>query len=537
MRPTVWIFEDQLSPKLNALTEHPDAHVLLIESKKTFSMFPYHKARLGFLISAMRHFAADLEAAGRDVHHHPLKSRGYRDSIAALRHHIKQTKSTEFIVVRPSEWHTQAWLDTLPDLLGITIRYLPNRLFLVDRERFAKWAKPKKKLIMEFHYRQMRKDYELLMDGDKPAGGDWNFDKQNRKPAKGVDLEFRPPKSFKPDAITKAALADVEKHFGDHPGSLEHFAWPVSAKDAKAAWRDFLKHRLPLFGDYEDALLDDERILFHALTSPLLNAALLDPLEMCADVEKAYRKGDVPINAAEGFIRQIVGWREFVYGIYWTYMPEYRTRNQRDVDAPLPPFFWDGDTDMHCLHRTITDAIDHAYGHHIQRLMVLSNFATLAGLSPQAVNDWFLSMFIDSHDWVMAPNVIGMGMNSDHDTIATKPYVSSANYIDKMSDYCGNCRYSPKKRTGDDACPFNFMYWTFLEDHREKLGKNPRMNMVLKNIDKFGEETMQQMRDQRTRFVKLTSKGKSYEKWNKFPGRAIAEGETNGPFDPAYATF
>ena len=514
--PTAWILEDQLSPTLLNLRENADLPVLMIESRTAWREWPYHKRRLAFLAGAMRHFADELKTAGRDVHYYPLKARGYKDSLTAIRQHVKKVKDNELWLTRPTDYHTQAWIDTLPKKLGVTIRYFPNRLFLTDREHFAKWARGKK-VIMETYYRRMRKEHELLMeeDGKSPEGGSWNFDKMNRKPAKGLDLTFPKPPSFEPDAITKQVLKDVEREFPDHPGDTSGFDLPVSRDDAHAAVKDFLKNRLPLFGDYEDAMLTGERVLYHSLISPVLNAGLVNPVALAKAVERDYRKGKVPINAAEGFIRQIIGWREFVYGIYWTYMPEYRDRNQRGDSRPLPDFLWDGDTDLHCLKESVSAVVEEAYSHHIQRLMVICNFATLAGLDPQKMADWFLAMYIDSHDWVVTPNVVGMAMNSDHDTIATKPYVSTASYINKMSDYCGHCRYDPKQRTGEAACPFNYLYWTFLDDRRDEYAKNPRMRTVLSNIDRFGEATMKQMHEQRKQFVKLTiNQTGGYDDWN-----------------------
>ncbi|MEM7807457.1 MAG: cryptochrome/photolyase family protein, partial [Planctomycetota bacterium] len=472
--PTVWLFEDQFNPNATSLAEAPEGSpVLLIESDINFRMFPFHKKRIAFLVSAMRHFANELEATGHTVAHYGFKPRGYRDSLSALAHHFKGRKNRELWITEPSEWHTRNWLETVPDRLdqdfdtpGVSIKWFPNRLFLTDRQHFANWLSGRKRPVMEHYYRQMRVEHDLLMDDDKPAGGEWNYDKLNRKTApKGH--EFPETVVHKPDEITKKVLKEVERRFPDHPGTTDGFNMPCDRKSAQQAFDTFVKERLPLFGDYEDAMVSGERTLYHSLVSPLINAGLVEPLALCKLVEKAWKKGDVPLNAAEGFIRQIIGWREFVYGIYWSLMPEYRARNPRDDDRPLPDFFWDGDTDMHCLSDSLTAVVEDGMSHHIQRLMVICNFATLAGLSPQAVNDWFLAMYVDSHDWVTVPNVIGMAMNSDNGVIATKPYVSSANYINKMSDYCKPCRYDPKERVGPNACPFNYMYWTFVDDQRD----------------------------------------------------------------------
>ncbi|MGN6504396.1 MAG: cryptochrome/photolyase family protein [Tepidisphaeraceae bacterium] len=499
--PTVWIFEDQLSLDLPTLADAPsDAPVLMIESAHAFRMWPYHKQRLTFLIAAMRHFADELRDAGRHVHYHPLKSHGYKDSLTALRDHIKTTGSREFLVVEPSEYHTRAWLDTLPKALGITIRYFANTLFLTDRDEFKAWATRVKSPVMETFYRKMRDAHGVLMEGPDPVGGTWNLDKQNRRPfKKGVKIPK--PKAFKPDDITRAAIDDVNRHFPDHPGSADGFSLPVTRKHARQALNDFLDHRLPTFGDYEDAMVSGEPVLFHSMLSFLINAGLLAPLEVVRAAAERFKSGKAPLNSVEGFCRQIIGWREYVYGIYWSFMPGYRQRNARKSDRPLPYFFWDANTQMNCLRQSVGNVVENAYSHHIQRLMVICNFATLAGLNPQAVNDWFLAMYIDSHDWVVTPNVIGMAMNADGGTMATKPYVSSAAYIHRMSDYCQGCRFNPKSRTGEDACPFNFLYWTFLHRYRAMYKGNMRMKMVLANLDRIDPDEMHQMMQERKRFI------------------------------------
>lgn len=499
--PVIWVFEDQLSPDWPALREAPDAPVLLIESAHAYSMWPYHPKRLTFLISAMRHYAAELSDAGRRVFHYPLRRENYLDSLSAVRDVMKQIGETEFWVTEPSEHHTRVWLDTLPKKLGISIRYFPNTLFLTDRDDFRSWVKTLKSPVMEQFYRRMRTKHDVLMNGKSPVGGEWNFDRDNRKPFKSGSVKVPPPKRFKPDDITNEVIAEVQRRWPNAYGSAADFDWPVTRKQALAALKDFLDHRLPYFGDYEDAMVTGEPFLFHSLVSAALNAGLLSPMEIVRAAEKRYHDQHAPLNAVEGFIRQIIGWREYVYGIYWTFMPEYRDRNARKSTRALPQFFWTGDTEMNCLRQCVSTVVEHAYSHHIQRLMILCNFATLAGLSPQMVNDWFLSMYIDSHDWVVTPNVVGMAMNADGGTIATKPYVSSAAYVNRMSDYCKSCRYDRTARTGKDACPFNFLYWTFLHHFRKQFAGNLRMNMVLKNLDNVPPDEMKEMMRLRKSFI------------------------------------
>lgn len=494
--PTLWLLEDQLSPGLEPLREAPrSAPILLVESRHAMRMLPYHRRRLVFLVSAARHFAEELRSAGRDVRHYPLRERGYLDSISAIRDHVRRTGSREFWIVRPSEYHTQAWLETLPAKLGIRIRWFENRLFLARRDEFRDWAKRVRSPLMETFYRRMRQEHGVLMKGREPVGGTWNLDKLNRKrlPA---NLAVPDTLRFAPDPITRQAMRDVDREFADHYGSTEAFDLPVSRSDAQRALEDFLEHRLPLFGDYEDAMSSRHPLLFHSLLSPLLNVGLLDPMTCIRAAERRFHEGRAPLNSVEGFIRQILGWREYVYGIYWTFMPGYRDRNARGDDRELPAFFWNGETEMNCLRHAITAVVERGYTHHIQRLMLIGNFATLAGLSPQAVNDWFLAMFIDSHDWVVTPNVVGMAMNADGGTMATKPYVSSGAYINRMSDYCRGCRFNVARRTGSDACPFNFLYWSFLDRHRSTLRRNVRMAMALKNLDRIDADEVAQMRRQ-----------------------------------------
>lgn len=503
-RPTIWVLEDQLSTRLPALASAPpDAPVFMVESDRAWRRVPFHKLRLTFLASAMRHFAEEIAGVGRPVAYYPLKPRGYKDSLSAIRDHVRRTGRTEFWVVEPSEHHTRAWIDTLPGKLGITLRYFPNTLFLTDRDEFTTWARGVKSPVMEFFYRRMRKRHRVLMeaDGQTPVGGRWNFDADNRRPLP-EGLLIPPPPAFAPDAVTREVMTEIERRFPDHPGNVSQFDLPVTRKDAQAAINDFLTRRLPLFGDFEDAMRTGQPVLFHSKISPLLNAGLLDPMTCIRAAERRLADGKAPINAVEGFVRQILGWREYVYGIYWAFMPGYRERNTRGDHRPLPAFFWNGNTDLNCLRQCIGGVVDTAYSHHIQRLMILCNFATLAGLSPQAVNDWFYAMYVDSHDWVVTPNVVGMGMNADGGTMATKPYVSSAAYIDRMSNYCRGCRYDRKARTGENACPFNYLYWTFLERHRAALSRNPRMSMILKNLDRIGAAERSAMRRDSEAFLK-----------------------------------
>lgn len=504
-KTAIWLFEDQLRPDSAALLAHPDAPILMIESRRAMSLVPSHRKRLVFLISAMRHFEQELRALGRKVHRYGLDRTPYFDSLSAIRDFSKSTGITHFIVTEPSEHHTLVWLQSLPTLLGITIDIQPSDQFITDRAEFAAWTKAGKAPIMESFYRKARVQHKILIDSDRdgkpqPIGGEWNLDKENRKVPKG-GLLIPPLPRFAPDEITRQVMLDVDRVFPSNPGLTAGFDLAVTRSDAQTLFDDFLKKRLIHFGDFEDAMLTNEPYLYHSFISPQLNAGLLEPMALIRAVEKRFRAGHVPLNSAEGFIRQILGWREYVRGIYWAFMPEYRTRNSREETRPLPEFFWTGDTKLNCLRVALTSVIERAYTHHIQRLMVICNFATLAGLSPQEVNDWFLAMYADSHDWVVTPNVVGMGLNADHGIMATKPYVSSAVYIDRMSDHCDSCSYSPKERTGPRACPFNYLFWTFLDRHKTRYAKNVRMSMMLKNLARLDTALLAQLRSQSQTFL------------------------------------
>lgn len=506
----MWILEDQLTPDLPSLRQAPpDAVVFMVESDRHFRTWPFHKHRIAFLVSAMRHFADELRNAGRTVAYYGFVPEGYRDAVSALRHHIDTTGSRDLYITEPSEHHTRVWLDSLPARLGVTLHYTRNTLFLTDRDEFSEWACSVKAPLLETFYRRMRVAHRVLMnkDGKTPVGGVWNFDKENRKPAPD-NLLVPPVPEFPPDALTREVLTEVERRFPDHPGTTSGFSLPVTRHDARAALDAFIRQRLPLFGDYEDAMVAGQPVLFHSFLSPMLNAGLLGPRECIDAAVHAFERKKAPLNAVEGFVRQILGWREYVYGIYWAFMPEYRQRNARGNTRRLPDFFWDARTDMNCLRQTLQGLLERAYTHHIQRLMVLCNFATLAGLSPQAVNDWFYSMYADAHDWVVTPNVIGMGLCADgtadaphRGTMATKPYISSAAYIHRMSDYCRGCRFDPAQRTGPDACPFNFLFWTFLHHYRSLYSANPRMGMMLKNLDRISPSDMREMLRLRKNFI------------------------------------
>jgi len=385
--------------------------------------------------------------------------------------------------------------------LPCRITFTPNNRFIWTEEAFTQWAGSRKRLLMEDFYREGRQRFNILMVGDQPAGGRWNFDRENRKPPKGK-LTLPQACWFTPDAITQEVMHWVKQSpaFQDSQDywQVEPFRWGVTRQQALQVLKFFVDTRLSRFGPYQDAMITGEQTMWHAMLSPYLNLGLLHPLEVLRAVEQAYYENqrDWQLNSIEGFVRQILGWREYMHGIYVYMREDYPERNWFNHTHKLPDFYWTGETKMNCLHQVLTQVKEIGYAHHIQRLMVLNNFALIAGISPQELQDWFHAAFIDAYDWVMQTNVIGMGQFADGGLIASKPYAASANYINTMSDYCKSCVYNPRKRTGENACPFSFFYWDFLARHSDKLKNQPRLRQMLRNLERISPEERQQIRRQ-----------------------------------------
>ncbi|GAC1408272.1 MAG: cryptochrome/photolyase family protein [Candidatus Velthaea sp.] len=477
---TIWVTADQCTPHNTALAaaDRASAVVLMIESIQRLQQTPYHKRKLVLIYAVMRHFAEELRAAGWTVDYHAEPG----DFAAALDRHVKTYRPAALRMMQQSEWGVTERMQAAAQLAGISDTIVtPHANFISEPADFDRLAKTgSTRVTMENFYRSMRKKTGLLMDGGAPAGGAWNYDAQNRhKPKAG--LTFPEPPRFEPDAITRDVILMVERHFPHHPGAIGDFHIAVQRRDALAALEHFVRERLDTFGPWQDAMLAGNRAMSHSLLSAYINTGLLHPLEVCERAELAYRQGSARLSSVEGFIRQVIGWREYVWRVYWKQMPEYRERNALGADLPLPQFYWDGETQMFCLHEALADVHETAYAHHIQRLMILGNFALIAGFDPVETNDWFWAMFIDGYDWVMVPNVIGMTLHADGGYVGTKPYAASANYINGMSNYCKRCRYDPKKIEGDDACPFNALYWDFLARNDERFDRNMRMRLVMKN--------------------------------------------------------
>lgn len=494
VRRLILILGDQLSLGLGALDDVDPArdHLLLAEVMEEASHVPHHPKKIALIFSAMRHFAEALREQGLQVHYVKLDDPANSGSLPGeLQRWTQQLNPAEVHLTECGDWRLEQALRHC----GVAIQWHPDTRFLCSREAFAAWAQGRKQLRMEFFYREMRRASGLLLNPDgSPEGGAWNFDADNRKALpKGV----RPPAPLRiePDAITAEVLELVAQRFAEHYGRLDGFDYPVTAEQAERLWQHFLAHGLADFGDYQDAMADGEPFLFHSRISAALNIGLLDMRRLCSDVEAAYRSGEVPLNAAEGFIRQLIGWREYVRGIYWLRMPEYAEGNTFGNSRALPEFYWTGRTRMNCMRQAIGQTLEHAYAHHIQRLMVTGNFALLAGIAPKAICDWYLAVYMDAFDWVELPNTLGMVMHADGGYLGSKPYCASGQYIKRMSNHCQGCSYKVSESTGESACPFNSLYWHFLMRHRERLERNPRIGMVYRNLARMSEAKQQALWD------------------------------------------
>ena len=489
-RNVILVMGDQLSAQLSSLRQADKSRdiVLMTEVLDEAKYVRHHQKKLAFVLSAMRHFAEELRADGWDVCYRSIEEPQNRGSFTGeLDRAVEIYSPARVVVTEPGEWRVLQLLKAWQMRATCPIDILPDDRFICSTPEFAAWAEGRKELRMEFFYRELRKRTGLLMDGDTPAGGQWNYDRDNRKPAKR-DLLMPRPLRFTPDKSTNSVLELVSARFSDHFGTLEPFHFAVTRQDAEAAFDHFVEHALPQFGDYQDAMLAGEGYLYHSVISIYLNAGLLDASTLCRTVERSYRAGKVPLNSAEGFIRQVLGWREYVRGIYWLKMPAYAESNAFEHGRPLPDFYWTGETPMRCMSEAISQSRQEAYAHHIQRLMVTGNFALLAGIRPHAVHEWYLIVYADAYEWVELPNTLGMSQFADGGLMASKPYISSGAYINRMSDYCGSCRYDVNDRSGPNACPFNYLYWNFLGTHRRKLSGNRRMAQMYRVFDNLSTE-------------------------------------------------
>ena len=488
------ILSDQLSELLVSLrgARKQSDIIMFFEVMSEATYVPHHPKKIAFLFSAMRHFAEELRCKGYNIRYirldDPLNT-GNLDG--EIKRAVAELEPERIIVTEPGEWRILTMMQEWKISLGIPIEIFRDDRFLCSISEFKKWATDKKQLRMEFFYREMRKKYGILMEKDnKPTGGEWNYDKENRKPPK-VGIKSPARMRHKKSTITQEVLTLVSDKFSHHFGKLEPFHYAVNREQALLELDHFIEFCLSQFGDYQDAMVAGEPYLYHSLISSYLNAGLLLPLEICKKAEAAYHDGKAPLNAVEGFIRQILGWREYVRGIYWYHMPEYGELNFFNATTPLPDFYWGAKTQMFCVGEAVTHTRDHAYSHHIQRLMITGNFALLAGLDVKAVQEWYLAVYSDAYEWVEMPNTLGMALFGDGGVMASKPYAASGKYIHRMSDYCKHCPYDPDLMTGDNACPFNSLYWDFLARNESKLRSNHRLSYVFSTWDKFTPEKQQ----------------------------------------------
>jgi deoxyribodipyrimidine photolyase-related protein len=448
------------------------------------------KPRTVVFLAAMRHFALALQAAGRPLHYTRLDAPGNRGSLSAqLTADIQRLKPSRLVMTAPGDWRVLEAIKAVAQGSGLPLDTHEDRHFFSSVADFAAHAKGRKSLRMEYFYREQRKRHDVLMQGDEPVGGQWNFDADNREAFGAAGPGTVPPRtSFEPDAVTREVIALVDKRFAGHPGRLDSFAWPVTRAQALRSLQAFMQERLPLFGRYQDAMWPGDPWLYHSHLSAALNLKLLNPREVVAAAEAAHRDGRAPLASVEGFIRQILGWREYVRGVYWTQMPGYLERNELGAQEDLPAWFWTGQTDMACLRDALAQTLDHGYANHIQRLMVTGLYALMLGVQPKQVHAWYLAVYVDAVEWVELPNTLGMSQYADGGVMGSKPYVATGKYIQRMSPHCKGCRYDPAQRSGERACPFTTLYWDFLMRHEKALAKNPRMSLQVKNVARLTDE-------------------------------------------------
>ena len=509
MKPVLRIvLGDQLSDGLASLSDIDVGRdvVLMAEVQAECSYVKHHAKKLVLVLSGMRHFAQALAARGVRVDYVRLDDPDNTQSLRGeMLRAVARHKPARVVATEPGEWrlaedmrHWQALLAAEADGQEVEIR--DDTRYFARIQEFVAWARGRRSFRMEFFYRDMRRKHGFLMQGDAPVGGQWNYDAENRKSLpKGVAIP--PAPRFPPDETTREVMALIQRRFKTHTGSVEGFSLPVTHAQASHALADFVAHRLPDFGDWQDAMKTGEPVLFHALISTSLNLGLLDPRQICEAAEAAWQNGHAKLNAVEGFIRQILGWREYMRGLYWLHMPAFAQKNFLGAKRPLPGFYWTGKTAMNCLHQSVTDTIEHAYAHHIQRLMITGNFALLAGLDPDEVDDWYMVVYADAYQWVEMPNTRGMALFADGGIVGSKPYAASGAYINRMSDYCKKCVYDVKDAVGERACPFNFLYWDFFARHEKALSGNIRLAMPLKTLSRMDAGKVAAMRRKAAAFL------------------------------------
>ena len=500
LRNLIVVLGDQLDLEASAY-DNFDARVDAVwmaevadESTRVLSSRP----RIVMFLAAMRHFALALKAVNRPLHYAQLDAPGNQGSLAAqLKADMERLRPARLVMTEPGDWRVLQAIKAVADASSTPLEICEDRHFLSSVSDFAAHARGRKSLRMEYFYREQRRRHSVLMDPQNenaPLGGKWNFDAENREAFGAAGPGEVPPRcAFKPNAVTRKVIALVEGRFPQHPGRLESFAWPVTRAQALQSLSAFVKERLPQFGRYQDAMWPGDPWLYHSHLSAALNLKLLNPREVLAAAVAAYESGHAPLASVEGFVRQILGWREYVRGIYWTQMPGYLELNTLGADADLPEWYWTGDTDMACLRDAIGQTLTHGYANHIQRLMVTGLYALMLGVQPKQVHAWYLAVYVDAVEWVELPNTLGMSQYADGGLMGSKPYVATGKYIERMSPHCKDCRYDPAQRTGERACPFTTLYWNFLMRHEATLAKNPRMALQVKNLARMNAAQRQEV--------------------------------------------
>jgi deoxyribodipyrimidine photolyase-related protein len=485
----VLILGDQLDLKSAALKDFnvQTDEVLMVESKHEAQYVWSHQAKIALFLSAMRHFAQSL----RDLNYSITYIQNTSLSIVeALKEKIQKDNITHLICLEPGEWRLKQEIEGLAKELQLQLDMRDDDHFYCSHQEFLDWASGKKELRLEYFYRLMRKTHQILVDADgNPEGGQWNFDQDNRKPypKKGPGI-IDDPVLFEPDAVTQEVIAYVGQTYAKHPGSLEAFRWPVTRDQALEALHYFVEYRLRNFGIYQDAMWTDTPYGWHSILSSSLNLKLLNPREVIAAVIDAWKKYSLDLSTVEGFIRQILGWREFVRGMYYLDMPKMAQDNYYEHQRALPKWYWSGKTNMACMKDAIGQTMKYGYAHHIQRLMVTGNFALLAEILPSAVCDWYLAVYVDAIEWVELPNTAGMALFANGGRFTSKPYIASGAYIKRMSNYCNSCQYKPDVRFGETACPVTTLYWNFLIKHRAQFDASPRTRLMTANLKRISDD-------------------------------------------------
>lgn len=500
LRHLVVVLGDQLDQDSSAFDGFDPAQdaVWMAEVEQESTHVASTKARIVLFLAAMRHFARELRERGWTVlYRHLDDAPAVPDLAQALAADIRRHRPRGLVMAAPGDWRVLRDMRACAASQGVPLDIREDRHFYSTVREFAAHARARKQLRLEYWYRELRQRHAVLMDGAKPCGGRWNYDDENRDafPAAGPQ-ELRQPLRFEPDSVTRQVITLVHARFSSHAGSLQSFGWPVARAQAQQALDDFIDHRLASFGRWQDAMWTDQPWLNHSLVSSSLNLKLIGARQAVAAAEAAWRSGSAPLASVEGFIRQILGWREYVRGIYWTRMPAYGEANELAAQASLPAFYWTAQTDMACLRAVIGQTLEHGYAHHIQRLMVTGLYALLLGVRPQEVHEWYLAVYVDAVEWVELPNTLGMSQHADGGVMASKPYVASGKYIQRMSNYCQGCRFNPAVATGETACPFTTLYWDFLLRHRNRFAGNPRMTMQIRNLDRMDTQSQQAIAQQ-----------------------------------------